>query len=224
MKFSNETANILKNFSMINPSIAFKKGNALATMSPQKSIMARAMLDDEFPADGAIYDLSRFLGVVSLFETPTYVFKENQLEISGNGKSVNYTFADPSMIVTPTKESIDIPEPDLDINIVWDQMNAVLRAANIMQLPEISITGDEEITLEAINSNDPTSDKYTQSLGPNDTNHKFKFIFKTENMKLMSYDYHCKITSAGISQFTSRNEAGPEITYWIAVEQNSEFI
>ena len=43
--------------------------------------------------------------------------KENQLEISGNGKSVNYTFADPSMIVTPTKESIDIPEPDLDIEI-----------------------------------------------------------------------------------------------------------
>ena len=63
MKFSNETVNILKNFSMINPSIAFKKGNALATMSPQKSIMARAMLDDEFPSNGAIYDLSRFLGV-----------------------------------------------------------------------------------------------------------------------------------------------------------------
>ena len=152
------------------------------------------------------------------------MFKENTLEISGNGKSVNYTFADPSMIVTPTKESIDIPDPDLDIEIVWDQMNAVLRAANIMQLPEISITGDEEINLEAINSSDPTSDKYTQSLGPNDTNHKFKFIFKTENMKLMSYNYHCKITSKGISQFTSRNETGPEITYWIAVEQNSEFI
>ena len=223
MKFSKDTVNILKNFSMINPSIAFKKGNALATMSPQKSIMARATLDDTFPSDGAIYDLSRFLGVVSLFETPTYNFKEDVLEISDAGKSVSYTFADPSMIVTPTKESIEIPDPDLDIQIKWDQMNAVQRAANIMQLPEIAISGRDNITLEAINSNDPTSDRYTQTLGSNDTDHTFSFIFKAENMKLMAFDYLCKITSKGISQFTSCNEQGPKITYWIAVESNSQF-
>lgn len=223
MKLSVDTVNILKNFSLINPSIAFKAGNSLATMSPQKSVMARADLDDHFPTDGAIYDLSRFLGVISLFETPSYDFKENLLEISGDGKSVSYTFADPSMITTPTKEKIDIPDPDLDILIKWEQMQAVLRAANIMQLPEIAVTGRENISLEAINSSDPTSDRYTQTLGPNETDHNFKFIFKAENMKVMSYDYNCKITQKGISQFTSRNDNGPKITYWIAVEQNSEF-
>ena len=223
MKLSVDTVNILKNFSLINPSIAFKAGNSLATMSPQKSVMARADLDDHFPSDGAIYDLSRFLGVISLFETPSYNFKENLLEISGDGKSVSYTFADPSMITTPTKEKIDIPDPDLDIPIKWEQMQAVLRAANIMQLPEIAVTGRGDIALEAINSNDPTSDRYTQSLGPNETDHNFTFIFKAENMKVMSYDYNCKITQKGISQFTSRNDKGPKITYWIAVEQNSEF-
>ena len=223
MQFNNDTVNILKNFSMINPSIAFKTGNVLATMSPMKSIMARAMLDDEFPCDGAIYDLGRFLGVISLFESPVYTFKEKVLEIEGNGKSVSYTFADPSMIVTPTKEKIEIPDPDIDIHVAWDQIQAVLRAANIMQLPEIAVTGGSDIQLEALNSKDPTSDRYTQSLGPNDTNRNFTFIFKAENMKLMSYDYNCKITQKGISQFTSRNDTGPRITYWIAVEQNSEF-
>jgi len=223
MKLSVETINILKNFSLINPSIAFKAGNSLSTMSPQKSVMARADLDDSFPSDGAIYDLSRFLGVISLFETPEYVFKNNVLEISGGGQSVSYTFADPSMITTPTKERIEIPDPDLDIPISWSQMQAVLRAANIMQLPEIAVSGGRDISLEAINSSDPTSDRYTQVLGLNETNHNFTFIFKADNMKVMSYDYNCKITQKGISQFTSRNDTGPRITYWIAVEQNSEF-
>ena len=171
MKLSVDTVNILKNFSLINPSIAFKAGNSLSTMSPQRSVMARADLDDHFPSDGAIYDLSRFLGVISLFETP----------------------------------------------------EAVLRAANIMQLPEIAVSGGRDITLEAINSGDPTSDRYTQVLGLNETNHNFTFIFKADNMKVMSYDYNCKITQKGISQFTSCNVKGPKITYWIAVEQNSEF-
>ena len=223
MKLSVATINILKNFSLINPSIAFKVGNSLATLSPQKTIMARADLDDSFPADGAIYDLSRFLGVISLFENPEYVFEDTSLEISGDGQSVSYTFADPSMIITPNKERIIISEPDLDTSISWNQMSTVLKAANIMQLPEIAISGTEYISLEAVNSKDPTSDRYTQVLGPNKTNHKFSFIFKAENMKVMSYDYNCKITKKGISQFTSCNENGPKITYWIAVEQNSEF-
>ena len=108
MKLSVDTVNILKNFSLINPSIAFKAGNSLATMSPQKSVMARADLDDHFPSDGAIYDLSRFLGVISLFETPSYNFKENLLEISGDGKSVSYTFADPSIAAPVSSNATSI--------------------------------------------------------------------------------------------------------------------
>ena len=46
---------------------------------------------------------------------------------------------------------------------------------------------------------------------------------QVENMKLMPYNYHCKITQRGISQFTSNNDEGPKLTYWVAIEQNSEF-
>ncbi len=69
MYFSNDTVNVLKNFSQINPSIAFKPGNKLSTMSPQKSIMAIAEVQDVFSSSGAIYDLGRFFGVVSLYLT-----------------------------------------------------------------------------------------------------------------------------------------------------------
>ena len=67
MKFDATTTQILKNFSSINPSIQFKKGNRLATISSNKTVLARASLSQEIPADFAIYDLPRFLESILLF-------------------------------------------------------------------------------------------------------------------------------------------------------------
>jgi len=78
MQISNQTIEVLKNFAMINPSIAFQSGNVLQTVATNKTIMAKAELADSFPSAGAIYDLSRFLGVVSLFETPEYEFTNHK--------------------------------------------------------------------------------------------------------------------------------------------------
>ena len=224
MNFSNDTVTVLKNFAQINPSIVFKPGKKLTTISPQKSIMASATITDEFPSEGAIYDLSRFLGVVSMFESPAYTFNETHMDIRDNHKSVAYTFCSPDMIVKPSQEDIDLPTTDVDINITNEQFQAVMRAATIMQLPQICITGADDISLEAMDRENPTSDKYTQVLGNNTTDHTFTFTFKTENLKMLPANYNLKITEKGISKFTSLNDDGPKLTYWIAVEQNSEFV
>ena len=221
MYFSNDTVNVLKNFSQINPSITFKPGNKLSTMSPQKSIMANAEVQDVFPSNGAIYDLGRFLGVVSLFESPTYTFHETHLDIRDNQKSVAYTFCSEDMVVKPTKDDIMV-SPDVNINITNDNIQQVLRAATIMSLPEVCITGNDDIELKAINSEGTSTDQYSQVIANNETGHKFSFIFKTENLKLLPDDYNVMIDSRGISQFRSASNT-PKLTYWIAVESNSEF-
>ncbi len=43
MKISKNTLSILKNFSVINPGIQFKKGNVLRTISNQKNIYAKCV-------------------------------------------------------------------------------------------------------------------------------------------------------------------------------------
>jgi hypothetical protein len=220
MNFSNETVIVLKNFAQINPSIVFKPGKKLTTISPQKSIMATAEITDDFPSEGAVYDLGRFLGVVSMFESPAYTFNETHLDIRDNQKSVAYTFCSPEMIVKPSRETIDLPSIDVDINITNEQFQAVMRAATIMQLPEICIAGRDDITLEAIDKENPTSDKYTQVLGANTTDNVFNFTFKTENLKMLPGNYNVQITKKGISKFTSINDSGPKLTYWITVEHN----
>lgn len=221
MQFSNETVNVLKNFSQINPSIAIKPGNKLSTMSPGKSIMANAVVQDVFPSNGAIYDLGRFLGVVSLFEKPTYSFNETHIDIRDNQKSVAYTFCSEDMVIKPSKDDIMV-SPDVNINITNDNIQQVLRAATIMSLPNVCISGTDVIQLKAVNSEGTSTDEYAQVIGSNDTGHKFNFIFKSENLKLLPDDYNVIIDSRGISQFRSA-KATPKLTYWIAVEQNSEF-
>ena len=45
MKLSDKTFSLLKNFSSINQSILFKRGNTLRTMSVMKNILAEADIE-----------------------------------------------------------------------------------------------------------------------------------------------------------------------------------
>ena len=58
MKISKYTMNMLKNFSDINMSIEVKAGNTLRTVSVQKNILAESAVEETFPQDFAIYELS----------------------------------------------------------------------------------------------------------------------------------------------------------------------
>ena len=76
MKLSESTVEVLKNFSTINPSLVFKEGNLLRTVSPQKNILASSVVAESFPSDFAIYELNQFLGLNSLFDNGSIAFGE----------------------------------------------------------------------------------------------------------------------------------------------------
>ena len=142
MKLSESTINVLKSFSVINTGIELQPGNVLKTISPQKSIMARAELADDIPAGGCFYELNRFQGVLTLFDQPQLDFNEKYVTVRDAKRSVNYTFADPQMIVTPPAKEVQLPSVDVDVDIKWADMSNTLRAASVMSLPEIAITSE----------------------------------------------------------------------------------
>jgi len=222
MQISNQTIEVLKNFAMINPSIAFQSGNVLQTVATNKTIMAKAELADSFPSAGAIYDLSRFLGVVSLFETPEYEFTQSQVTIKERSKAVNYTFADPSMIVTPPQDkTLSIEEPDVNIDVPGDKISAVLKAAAILQLKEVAISCDgSQVYIEGLDTNQ--SDSYKEVIEDWTPESTFKFIFKTESFKMLPGDYNIKINKGGIAQFSSKR-GDVLVTYWVAAESSSNY-
>jgi|TARA_R110002050_G_scaffold42108_7_gene101719 hypothetical protein len=224
MKLSENTVSVLKSFAVINQGIEFNAGGTLQTISPQKSIMAKAEIDDTFPAQGCFYELNRFLGVLTLFDDPQLQFNEKFVTVRDTKRSVNYTYADPQMIVTPPSKEIQLPAIDIAVTIKWEDLSNTLKAASVMGLPEIAISSDGSvINLEAISSKNPTADKYSNVIDNNSSGKVFSAIFKIENIKVMNFDYDVELSSKGIAKFKSANDHGPKLTYWIATEGHSTF-
>tara|TARA_Y100001970_G_C14234681_1_gene861020 strand:- start:521 stop:1195 length:675 start_codon:yes stop_codon:yes gene_type:complete len=223
MKLSEYTVSVLKNFSSINPSVLFQPGQVIKTVSPQKTVMASAAVEENFPVEGAVYDLPRFLGVLSLFEEPDLIFHDNLVEVREGRKAINYTFADKQMIIAPPEKDIQFPTPEVELDIAWSEFNGVMRASSVLGLPEIAVEAkDGEINLTALDSKNPTADTYGSAIG--ESAEEYRFVFRVENLKLMNLDYRVAISDKGIAKFNSINSNGPAMEYYIATEVNSTFI
>ena len=217
MKLSTRAIQILKNFSTINPSIQFDAGSTLKTISPNKTIMAKAALEDVIPSTFAIYDLSRFLGVVSLFESPDFAIETNLVNIKSPGRKVSYTFADPSTIITPPDREINIGEPDFKFKLGQEVFAEVMKALGVMSFPELVVAGEDGVVyLRTTDTKNPSADKYDIEVGVCDKD--FMAVFKSENLKILPGEYDVSITSKGISHFK-----GKDVEYWVSIESNSSF-
>lgn len=218
MKISEQTFNVLKNFSSINPSISVKAGNTLRTVSEQKNILAQVTVAESFPKDFAVYELNQLLGLATLFEDGEYDFGDNALTISEGKNSSSYTYTDASMVTTPPEKAIELPSVDVSFNLAWDDLKKIINAANQLGLPEIMVKGSGgKITLVATDSKNPTSNKFSQDLDLT-TDAEFDFVFKVENFKFIQQDYNVSISQKGISHFK-----GNSVEYWVATEAGSKY-
>ena len=77
MELKESTLSILKNFASINPNIVIAEGNTLKTITEAKNVLATATVEESFPKTVGIYDLSEFLGVLSLVDVPKLEFNDD---------------------------------------------------------------------------------------------------------------------------------------------------
>lgn len=214
MKFSNETLSVLKNFSSINPSVLFKPGQTIRTISPQKTVMAAANVSETFDRSAGVYDVSRFLATLSLFDAPEVVFGDNQFDIQGGKSSLKYTYTAENMIVSPPDKDINIPSPEVSMSVSWSEIENVIRAAGVLGLPEVAFIGENgTVTLSAVDSKNPTADNYSVVVAEDVDADDFRMIIKTDNLKLMPTDYEVALSSKGMAHFKS-----DKVQYWIAIE------
>ena len=214
MKFSNDTLNVLKNFSSINPSVLFKPGQTVRTISPQKTVMAAATIGESVPTEAAVYDLSRFLATLQLFEEPDVQFGETKFNISSGKSQLNYTYASPTMIITPPEKDINLPDPELSVSLPWKSIDSVIKAAGVLSLNEIAFKASENVVkMSAVDSKNPTADSFDIVIKDDYSGAPFTMIIRTDNLKLMPADYDVSLSSKGMAHFKSKS-----VQYWIAVE------
>ncbi len=220
MKLSDSTLSLLKNFSTINTSILFKKGNRLRTISVMKNILAEATIPEEFPKDFGIYDLNQFLNGLGLHHNPELNFENDQYVVIKEGKSRSlYFFADPSVIITPPDKPLTLPSEDVTFDISTEQLEKLLKAAAIYQLPDLSVVGENGVVNIVVrDKKNDTSNDFSIVVGETDAT--FSFNFKVENIKILPGTYEVVVSQKLLSRFTSKNH---DLTYYIALEPDSTF-
>jgi hypothetical protein len=220
MNLCDNTLGILKNFAGINNSILVKEGNQLRTMSVAKNILAEAQIDEEFPREFAIYDLNQFLNGLSLHQDPELDFKEDTyLNIREGKRRVKYFYADPNVIVSPPEKEITLPSEDVHFQLDSVTLEKLLKAAAVYQLPDLSAVGDAGvIKLVVSDKKNDTTNEFAIVVG--ETDKKFTFNFRVENIKIITGAYDVVISSKLLSRFTCTSIP---LTYYIALEPDSTF-
>ncbi len=219
MKISKETLNILKNFSTINTGIYIKKGNELKTISPLSNIYASATVNENFPKDFAIFELNKFLGVVSLFDEPDFLFGEKSVKITEGKNSVKYVYTEPSLVLYPSGDISDEYSSKFDITFKLsnEDLQSLLKSSGVMELPDLCISCKEDnIKLIVVDKSKKESsnnfDITLNSVFKKNKDKDFVFMFKIENLKLLSQNYDVYLSS-DYGFFKGNN-----IQYYIATE------
>ena len=178
MKLSESTLSLLKNFSTINQSILFKQGSRLRTISVMKNILAEATISEEFPKDFGIYDLNQYLNGLALHNNPELNFEADNYVVIKEGRSRSkYFFADPSVIITPPDKSIDLPSEDVTFDLSTDQLDKLLKAAAIYQLPDLAVVGKDGVVKVVVrDKKNDTSNDFAITVGETDATFSLSLI------------------------------------------------
>ena len=220
LKLSKETVQVLKNFNQINPMIYFKKGNEIATISPTKTIVANYVCSESFKSDFGIYRLDKLLSVLSFFTDPEIIIGDKFLTVKDDGRAAKIAFGEPAVLEYP-KKLPTLTTVDAEFVVTLGELNDIIKASSVMELPFVAFESDSKnICLKALDLKNPNGDTYTIDLGeqPQDIGDGFTAIFNITNLKIIPANYHVQISAKGVAQFSS-----DKMTYWIALEKDSNF-
>lgn len=226
MEMTERTLSVLKNFATINSNLVFKPGKVLNTISVAKNILSKAHIDVEIPREFGIYDLNRFLALLSTTKgNPDLEFFENYVLIKDTetGRSLKYHYSSPDMLTSPAKDVIMPENCEVTFKLTSEDLAALKRTAPILGYNEISITPHEEgkVKLTVMDIEDPTSDAFsTYAEGTFVTGVNFNFVLNVNNLKIVGESFDVKISSKLIANFQSL-ESPTE--YFIALEKSSTY-
>lgn len=221
MKLSPDTIKILRNFSDINNTIFIRRGNNIVTVDPAKRIVADAKISESLPQDFAIYDLNQFLGVNSLLDSPELNFNDAKVTFKSANRSIDYFYADPSVVQDATTTRKKIPSVFDETKIVQrltlteDDMKSLTQASSVLGLTHISFVSDKSGSIEVVGhtlSND-TKGKVTLSVdGTSSAKSSNSMLF--ENLKVLPDAYDIEVCE-NVAHFVGKSTG---VEYWIVME------
>ena len=218
MKLSADTVNVLKNFASINSGIEFKKGKTLSTMSSNKTVLAKATLQDQIEDDFCIYDLNQFLSVYSINDGTELEFDEQNVIFKSGKSKLKYRKAAKNLIVSAPDKTLSLPSKDAEFSLSEEDYKSIMKAAAILESEHLVFESDGgkiyATTCTIGTDGNPTSHSNSIEVGDGSQD-SFKAVFLRDNFKMIPGHYDIEISSKGLASF---NNTKVDLAYWIAVE------
>jgi len=220
MKFSPKTIKALKTFSAINTHILLKAGNKISTISPLKNIYAEVTIEETIPTDFGIYDLTEFLGVLSLFSDAEVEFSEKVATIKEGKSSIRFCASEPALLIVP-KKALVFPDSDVDFTLSGSTLSTAIKTAGVLRSTDIAIEGDgTDIYISVADLKNPSANSFRVVVGSTDKT--FKANLKVENLKMTSTDdYEVSLSSKEITRWKSVTQ---DAVFYVAMEKTSSMV
>lgn len=226
MKLSKRTLDILKNFSTINQNLYIEPGNRLYTINTQLNVVAEAFVEENFDSTICIYELTKFLGVVSLFDSPEFEFDEKSTTIHGNNNSqVKFYFCESKVIEKFMKNYGKLPKQNKNMysfNITQRQIDELIRAASVLQIKSICVSKCEDggVNVSVIDRENTTANSYTVNIPDAIVDEDAEDVFiQISLLAIMSGSYHVNIDNGNTTKWTNKDI---DLKYYIAKDINKD--
>lgn len=215
MKLSENTLTVLKNFASINSGVVLKPGKTQKTISPEKSILVEATIEDDIPTEFGIYDLNQFLGIFTFLKNPEITFGDNQVVLSDGELKFTFRGCSTNLIIKPPEGQLTLKDITTKFSLANATSQKLIRIATLSSLPNLSVIGKNgDLLLKIHEKANDTSNDGVQKIGDY-AGKDFVASFKTENLKLLPDDYNVEIQAGAFAKFVNVNN---NLTYFIALE------
>jgi hypothetical protein len=156
------TKRLLDNLSKIAPQVTLASGAVQRVTGPGKAyaVMATATLSESWPAETAIYNFDKFLGVLSMYEKPTIRFTPDTLvvENDGRGSATKFKLSDPSTIDKVPTKTLPTDHPLAEILLPKATIDQIKKSAALLNLTHFTTSVTENaVAITVFNAQTPNS-------------------------------------------------------------------
>lgn len=217
-KLSEDTLEILENFTKFNKSVRLTWENGLlSTTSVAENMLVTAKTRDYFKHDWNIYDLNQLLSIIKMFNI-------NEVDIScderriilkeGKTKAI-FNMTPANMIKFPKKQFIDIQNEN-EFFLSKEHILSLEKAAGMLGSTHLKFLFNEKsVVISCFDKKNSSSNEFSLSIDSNVVNtNQRTVLIHIENFRLMKRDY-----TVYNQDFFLHFKNEEEINYWIAGEE-----
>ncbi|AFX93546.1 DNA polymerase processivity factor [Serratia phage phiMAM1] len=216
IKLSERTSVLLANAATISPSIVLQPGKFLRTISDSSSILMIAQIEEEFPHEFPILDISKLLSILKLknFKTCDLDFTTDKVVLKGDKVEATFWRSAKELTTLPP-DGLVLENQDYQAEISHDQLSEFIRACSVLghKIAKLVNSGGKSY-LVGTNPEIDNSNDYTLELGETDMG-DCSLMVEVGNLKVVEGNYTIKAYAE--TQVINLVSADASINYYIGM-------